>query len=154
MALNIKQQLLDEIIGHAEQDAPVEACGYLAGIDGHVKQVYRMTNADNSPEHYSFVPEEQFKAVKSFREEGLDLLGVYHSHPASPARMSQEDIRLAYDKNVSYVIVSLLEAKPVIKSFCFIGDRLQEEVISVVSSLPIHHPGGEGSAQKKGGKYE
>lgn len=109
--------IAEEIIAHARADAPIEVCGYLARQGEVVVKVVRLTNADASPEHFSLIPAEQFQAVKAMRAEGLTLAAVYHSHPASPARMSEEDIRLAVDKTLSYVIVSLAGAEPVIKSF-------------------------------------
>ena len=115
--IRIKSDVLNQIIEHAKYDAPVEACGYLGGNDDLVVKVFPMTNADNSPEHFSFKPEEQFKVMKQARNEGLKLIAVYHSHPATPARPSDEDIRLAYDSEISYVIVSLSETEPVVKSF-------------------------------------
>ncbi len=117
-----------EIVAHARQDAPLEACGYLAERDGVVARVYRLTTADASPEHFSLVPAEQFAAVRAMRRDGYRLRALYHSHPASPARMSQEDIRLAADPSLSYVIVSLAGAQPVVKSFT-LGDGVQEEVL-------------------------
>jgi proteasome lid subunit RPN8/RPN11 len=54
-------------------------------------------------------PEEQFAAVKDMRAAGLKLLAIWHSHPASPARMSAEDMRLAYTPDIVYVIVSLAD---------------------------------------------
>ncbi len=66
-----------------------------------------MTNADQSSEHYSFDPEEQFKVLREAQDLGLDLIAVYHTHPATPPRMSVEDIRLAYDTSIFYVIYSL-----------------------------------------------
>ena len=52
------------------------------------------------------------------RAEGLVPLGNWHSHPESPSRPSEEDKRLSYDKNASYMILSLMEVdKPVLNSF-------------------------------------
>ena len=65
------------------------------------------------------------------REMGIDLIAVYHSHPKSPARMSKEDIKLAYDPNVSYVIVSLMNNSEDIKSFT-IKDGIIEEELGVI----------------------
>jgi proteasome lid subunit RPN8/RPN11 len=62
-------------------------------------------------------PEDQFKVIADMRKTGLALLGNFHSHPATPARPSEEDIRLAFDPSLSYVIISLQEPEPVLKSF-------------------------------------
>jgi [CysO sulfur-carrier protein]-S-L-cysteine hydrolase len=130
MSLRITDQALAEIVAHARAEAPIEACGYLGERDGVVGRVIRLTNADASPEHYSLIPAEQFTSVRVLRREGWRLRAVYHSHPASPARMSAEDLRLALDRSLSYVIVSLAEAVPAIKSFRVDPTVGEEEIIA------------------------
>jgi len=115
--ISIKKDVLEQIIAHAKKDLPNEVCGYLAGNDGLVTYSYQLTNVDHSPEHFSFDPAEQFNAVKDARNKGLQILANYHSHPETPSRPSQEDIRLAYDPEIGYVIISLAAAEPVVKSF-------------------------------------
>ena len=105
------------MVAQAEKTAPVEACGILAGRDGLTEKLYEMTNADNSSEHFTMVPEEQFAVAKNMRAEGLEMLAVYHSHPATPARPSQEDIKLAVMPGATYVILSLAQEKPCAKAF-------------------------------------
>ena len=90
--------------------------------------LYKMTNVDASPEHFSFDPKEQFSVVKSARKEQCDLLGVYHSHPSSPARLSEEDLRLLNDPKMTYVIVSLKDEKPDVKAFSIVK---QDDTIEI-----------------------
>jgi len=125
--LRITSDVLADIVAHARQEAPIEACGYLAEKDGLTSRAYRMTNADASSEHFSLAPAEQFATVRAMRQDGYRLRAVYHSHPASPARMSEEDIRLAVDRSLSYVIVSLAGPEPVVKAFT-IGPDVEEEL--------------------------
>jgi proteasome lid subunit RPN8/RPN11 len=107
-----------ELIEHAREHAPLECCGLLAGIGSTAARCYRLTNTDSSAEHFSMDPKEQFVAVKDMRLSGLEMLAVYHSHPATPARMSDEDLRLAFTPGIRYIIVSLADpTQPVIKSF-------------------------------------
>jgi proteasome lid subunit RPN8/RPN11 len=113
--MKIPSEMVNQIVEQARAEAPDEACGYLAGRDGLAELRIPMTNVDHSSEHYSFDPREQFEAVKLARERELDLIAVYHSHPETPARMSQEDIRLANDTTVVYVIYSL--ATETVKGF-------------------------------------
>ena len=107
----IPQNIIDELISQARQDAPNETCGYLLGTsseDGDtVTENYEMENIDHSPEHFSFNPKDQFAALKYARSKGLRILANWHSHPASPSRPSQEDIRLANDPTIRYAILSL-----------------------------------------------
>jgi proteasome lid subunit RPN8/RPN11 len=115
--LVISKAVYDQIIAHANADLPNEACGYLAGTNNEVSVAYELTNVDHSIDHFSFDPAEQFKAIKDARSKDLEIVANYHSHPSSPARPSIEDIRLAYDPTISYVIVSLMAYIPVVKSF-------------------------------------
>ncbi|MDY3298856.1 M67 family metallopeptidase, partial [Selenomonas sp.] len=105
----------------AKSVAPVEDCGLLGGtIDGgekHVERVFFLTNTDHSPEHFSLDPQEQFAVVKELRAQGWQLLGNWHSHPATPSRPSEEDKRLAFDSTASYFILSLAGGEPVLNSF-------------------------------------
>ncbi|MDR2392974.1 MAG: M67 family metallopeptidase [Treponema sp.] len=123
------------LLAHARQGLPNEACGLLAGeVQGDakvIKKVYCLTNVDHSPEHFSMAPEEQFKAVADLRKNGLVLLGNFHSHPASPARPSEEDIRLAFDPTLSYLIISLQTGEPVLKSFLIRKGTVSEEALQV-----------------------
>lgn len=131
--LQITQDVYDAVITHALEVFPIEACGYLGEKDGVVSKAIAMTNADNSKEHFSFVPAEQFAVVKEFRAEGLHPSVVYHSHPETPARPSEEDIKLAYDPNISYVIVSLAEDEPVMKSFLIKNGTVEQEEIKIIA---------------------
>ena len=119
--MKIAQNIIDELIVQARLEAPVETCGYLLGISSPegdiVTENYPMENIDHSPEHFSFAPKEQFAALKYARSKGLKILANWHSHPASPSRPSQEDLRLANDPNIRYAILSLLDGEPRLNSF-------------------------------------
>lgn len=105
----LPKEIIDQMTEQAKKDAPVETCGYLLGRDGTVTENYPMTNIDHSPEHFSFDPKEQFAALRHARNHGLQILANWHSHPASPSRPSQEDLRLANDPSIRYAILSLHE---------------------------------------------
>ena len=79
--IKIPKKILNEMMQHAKHEFPNECCGYLAGTENKVSDCYRMTNIDQSPEHFSFDPKEQFEVVKKARKSGNQLLSVYHSHP-------------------------------------------------------------------------
>lgn len=121
------------MLEQARAQAPLEACGYLAGRDGLVERDYPLTNADASPEHFSFLPAEQFAAVRDLRTRGLAALAVWHSHPASPARPSAEDIRLASDPDIAYVILSLAGPAPALRSFRIRGGAVEEEPVEIAA---------------------
>jgi len=107
--MKIEQDIINQLIEQAKKDAPLETCGYLLGRDDAVVENYPMTNIDHSSEHFSFDPKEQFAALRYARANGLKILANWHSHPASPSRPSQEDLRLANDPTIRYAILSLFE---------------------------------------------
>ncbi|MDR2765476.1 MAG: M67 family metallopeptidase [Tannerella sp.] len=115
--IEIPQAIIDAIIRQSCDELPNEACGLLAGVDGVVKKHFPLENIDHSPEHFSFDPREQFRVLKEARAEGLRILANYHSHPSTPARPSDEDIRLAFDPDILYLIASLAGEQPVIRAF-------------------------------------
>lgn len=130
--MNIKHSVIQQLIQHAQSEAPIEACGYLAEQEGIVTAAFRMKNVDASPEHFSFDPAEQFATVRQMRTTGMRLRAVYHSHPATPARPSAEDIRLANDPSLSYVIVSLANTQPDVKSFHIRDGQVAVEALHVI----------------------
>ncbi len=130
--LQIPQKIINEIIDHARIGLPEEVCGYLAGSGNEVTRQFRLTNIDHSHEHFSFDPAEQFQAVREARKLGLEILANYHSHPATPARPSEEDIRLAFDPEISYIIISLAGSQVGIKSFKIRDSIVEKEEIVIV----------------------
>jgi proteasome lid subunit RPN8/RPN11 len=135
--LQMSQETVDAIIAHARAEAPIEACGYLAEQESVVVRHYPLTNRDASPEHFSLSPEEQFAAVRSMRAAGLRLRAIYHSHPASEARPSAEDIKLAYDPDISYVIVSLKDGNAAVRSFRIRAALVEQEDVEIVPVSPV-----------------
>lgn len=130
--MKIKKDIVEKIIAHAKKLTPIEACGYLASQDDIVSKHYELTNTDKSEEHFSFDPAEQFSTVKDARANGFEVCAVYHSHPATPARPSKEDIKLAYDPNISYVIASLADEGEDVKSFKIKDGQVTPEDIEII----------------------
>lgn len=118
LKLEIPNHIFSQMVEQAEAEAPIEACGILAGKGSRVKKLYEMTNTDKSSDHFLMEPAEQFRAAKRIRSAGLEMLAIYHSHPETPARLSAEDIRLALTPDVTYVILSLRDSsRPVVRGF-------------------------------------
>ena len=121
----IQQQLID----HAKRELPNECCGYITGADSQCKTVFEMTNVDKSPVHFSFDPKEQFSVIKEARKLGEKPLVVYHSHPESEARLSNEDLRLLNDPNMIYAIISLHNNVPDIKAYQIVNGDITNILI-------------------------
>ena len=131
--LLIPTNIHDELISHAKEGFPLEVCGILGGIGESVSAIYRMTNTDASNEHFMMEPKEQFSVVKDLRTKGLTMLAVYHSHPETPARPSEEDIQLALTPGVSHVIISVADLlQPVVKSFKIDQGKVTSEAMELI----------------------
>ena len=128
-------KLYDEIVQYAKEHLPEESCGLIAGeIDGDnktIKKVYFLENTDHAEDHFTLNPKEQLEAVKDMRKNGYKPLGNWHSHPSSPSRPSVEDIKLAYDKGASYMIVSFLTKAPVVNSFHIEENQYEKEDLRI-----------------------
>ncbi len=135
MILQIEEQIVTAILEHGRREEPNEACGYLAIKDGVIRRHIELTNIDAAPEHYSMDPAEQFAVIRQIREEGLRLAAVYHTHPESPARPSVEDIRLAHDSNIIYVIASLMAGVEPVRAFKIKGG---EVTVVPLQILAVH----------------
>lgn len=121
------------MLQQARAEAPVEACGILAGKDSMVEKLYKMTNVDNSSDHFMMEPKEQFAVVKDVRDAGLKMLAIYHSHPNTPARPSAEDIRLALTQDVVHVIVSLQNSNRLaVRGFIIKNGNVTEVLVRIV----------------------
>jgi proteasome lid subunit RPN8/RPN11 len=136
--MKIPQNVIEELIAQAQKDEPDESCGYLLGIispstgggqgEALVTESYWMENTDHSSEHFSFAPKDQFAALRYAREKGLRILANWHSHPASPSRPSQEDLRLANDPTIRYAILSLHEGVH-LNSFRILGGEVVDKEV-------------------------
>ena len=128
----IPADIYDGLIEHARRGFPLEVCGLLGGVNSVVENAFPMVNTDSSREHFMMDPREQFEVIKVLRSRGMSVQVIYHSHPDTPARLSEEDLRLALTPGVSYLIVSLADAnKPDVKSFRVEGGVAKAEPIVV-----------------------
>ena len=118
----------DELVAHARDDAPNECCGYLWGKEGVVEGVKRAENPRRSPYGYELDHRSLF-AANELDDEGFEV-GIYHSHPRSPAEPSQTDINLATYPHWRYLIVSL-ENEPVVRVWRIADGRVEEEELDV-----------------------
>ncbi len=129
--LRLSRVHLEAMVAHARAEAPNECCGVLAGRDGRVERVRPVANADRSPYTYRMDPHELLRAYREADEEGLEVLGYYHSHPATPAVPSRTDVARAADPFAVYVIVSLASEPPEVRAYRILDGRYRELELSV-----------------------
>jgi proteasome lid subunit RPN8/RPN11 len=103
-----KAEVLDAIVRHAREAAPDECCGLLLGRAGAILEAMRARNvADEPATRFLIDPAAHFTARRMARERGVEVVGFYHSHPASPAEPSARDIAEFQYPGHLYAIVGL-----------------------------------------------
>jgi proteasome lid subunit RPN8/RPN11 len=128
--MRISQTHWDELVAHARDEAPNECCGYVRARDGVIEDVVRAVNERSSPYGYELDHRSLF-AVNELDDQGFEV-GVYHSHPRSPAEPSETDINLASYPHWTYLIVSLQNGgEPVVRGWRIADGRVREEPVVV-----------------------
>jgi proteasome lid subunit RPN8/RPN11 len=126
------------MVGHAYDGLPDEACGLLVGrpgVGGQGGQVVRFEATENdarSSKVYTIPPLAHLKIERTAEAEGLEVIGVVHSHTHTDAYPSPTDVAQAPDPAWHYVIVSLRDEAPVLRSFRIVDGAVQEEPVTVV----------------------
>jgi len=131
--LKISQADYDQLRRHGEETYPHECCGVLLGSAGdsmrEVRAIVRAGNTrlDSLHNRYNIDPGELVRIQRHAREQNLDIVGFYHSHPDHPARWSSTDFAEAHWIGCSYVITSVQSGKASItNSFALVG-TLEED---------------------------
>jgi proteasome lid subunit RPN8/RPN11 len=141
--LKLNEHEYNAIRRHGEETYPHECCGALLG---HYEEVSRTviqsvrcgnTRSDSPHNRYHISPQELVRIQRQAREQALEIVGFYHSHPDHPARWSQTDLEEAHWIGCSYVITSVEGGKArVTNSFLLTGDieenkRFEDEAVEV-----------------------
>jgi len=105
--IQIRRDLFEQLLEHAAREPRGECCGLLAGERGVITLGIPARNVAGDPaKNYEIAPAEIVRMMREFRTQGLDFLGIYHSHPTGENRPSARDIELAYYSEAAYVILS------------------------------------------------
>lgn len=140
MTIAIPREILNKIHAHGQQAYPEEGAGLLLGhSNGDRRQVSGILELANSREdgarrnRYLFSPQDYLWGEEQAEQQGLEVLGVFHSHPDAPNRPSDYDREWAWP-SFSYVITSVQDGRPVeSRAWLLAGDRsgFQEEPIEI-----------------------
>ncbi len=111
--------VLDAIRQHGADAYPEEGCGFLLGTvtddgENRVRTIRRAENRQDErrTRRYQLTPDDYREADEAARKQGLDVVGVYHSHPDHPARPSETDLEEATFPGYTYVIVAVQDGTP------------------------------------------
>lgn len=135
--------VLERIRQHGADAYPEEGCGFLLGTvtdagENRVVSIRRVPNRQTNrrTHRYQLTGDDYRAADEAAREQGLDVVGTYHSHPDHPAEPSETDLEEATFPGFTYVIVSVRDGRPVkTTAWSLASDRSQfhEEEISIRS---------------------
>ena len=134
--LVVSKELVEQINAHVEEAYPGEGAGFLLGSEGVVTAIFALPNArEEEARHNRFLltPEDYMKAEMKAMELGVDLIGVFHSHPNCPNVPSEYDREWA-QPFFSYIITRVDERKVVNhRSWRLLEDRsgYDEEEITI-----------------------
>ena len=119
------------MVGLAYDGLPYEACGLLGGdpASGKVTVFYPCTNLAASSRVYTVDPKEHLRAERDAERRGLEIVGVMHSHTHTEAYPSLTDVAQAPDPTWHYVIVSLRDDAPTVRSYRIVDDAITEEPV-------------------------
>jgi proteasome lid subunit RPN8/RPN11 len=105
--IRVQDGVLFALQAHAQTQPEREHCGLLAGRDGVISLVLHAHNVAGDPAtQYEIAPAELFQLMREIRGAGLQLLGIYHSHPHGANEPSRTDIARAYYPDAAYFIIS------------------------------------------------
>jgi [CysO sulfur-carrier protein]-S-L-cysteine hydrolase len=120
-----------EMIGRAYDGYPLEACGLLVGRGETVQRFVACTNEAASARIYTIPPKELLRAELAAENDGMEIIGVFHSHTHSEPYPSPTDVERAPDPGWHYVIVSLKREAPETRSYRIVDGGISEERVAV-----------------------
>ena len=128
----VRRDVLDQIARHARDEAPNECCGLLIGTAESVRCARRARNVHASRTRFLIDPEDHFAALRQARARAEEVVGAYHSHPASAPVPSATDVADANDPRLIHLIVSLEDDVENIRAFRYLDGNFEPlELVSV-----------------------
>lgn len=130
------QECHAQMLAHALRGFPLEACGLFAGEvssdgSGTIRRFYPCENAAASAKLYTVAPRDHLRADRDAESNDWVILGVMHSHTHTDAYPSPTDVAQAPDPDWHYVIVSLRDDEPSLRSYRIVDEHITEEAVEV-----------------------
>ncbi len=130
--LQLDRTSFDAICAQALREYPLEMCGLIAGpTRDEAVRYYPCRNAAASARVYTLDPRDHLRAELDAEDDGLDIIGVVHSHTHSEPYPSPTDVGQAPDPAWHYVIVGLKRDAPELRSYRIVDGEIVEEAVSL-----------------------
>jgi proteasome lid subunit RPN8/RPN11 len=132
--LRLGERPYAQMVGHAYDGLPLEACGLLGGdpVTRTASVFYPCHNTAASAKVYTVDPKDHLHADRDAERRGLEVIGVMHSHTHTEAYPSPTDVAQAPDPAWHYVIVSLRQEAPVLRAYRIVDGEIAEEPVELV----------------------
>jgi proteasome lid subunit RPN8/RPN11 len=129
--LLLPQPVYDQMVAHCLTGLPDEACGLLGGdlARGQALTCYPTRNLAASAKLYTVDPKEHLRADRDAESLGNSIIGVFHSHTHTEAHPSPTDVAQAPDPEWHYILVSLRDIVPVVRSYRIVDGVITEEPV-------------------------
>jgi proteasome lid subunit RPN8/RPN11 len=130
--LRISEAVYQQMVGHCYDGLPLEAAGLIGGPggdpdNGKASICYPTDNIAQSSKLYTVDPKQHLRADRDAESKALEIIGVFHSHTHTDAYPSPTDVAQAPDPAWHYVLVSLRDIAPVVRSFRIVDGNISEE---------------------------
>ena len=127
--LRLAPHVYAQMVAHCYDELPLEGCGLLAGPPGRGQATvcYPTRNVAASARVYEVDPLQHLKADRDADSRGLEIIGVFNSHTHTDAYPSPTDVAQAPDPAWHYVLVSLRDLAPTVRSYRIVDGKITEE---------------------------
>ncbi|MDQ3807546.1 MAG: M67 family metallopeptidase [Thermoproteota archaeon] len=123
--ISLTADQIRKLVGIARDALPNESCALLLGNDDNIKKILKARNSDESPVRFSIEPKELIHAYSFAESIGMQVIAIFHSHPANPWP-SSTDVRFMEINPIIWVIYSTTCGE--LKAFLYDDDQLLKEV--------------------------
>jgi len=133
--LRLTNTVYQRLVGHCYDGLPLEACGLVGGdpATGKATLCYPTRNLAASSRIYTVDPKQHLQADRDAESRGQEIIGVFHSHTHTDAYPSPTDVRQAPDPTWHYILVSLRDIAPVLRSYRIVDGNITEEPVVLES---------------------
>lgn len=128
----ISRPLVNKVFAHAQRMLPKECVGVLSGQGREATAWHPLTNIAGDDRSFLANPEEQIRLFRSLREQGREVVAIYHSHPRGPAQPSSLDRELATYPDALLLIVGMqTDGRLEINGFLAHDGRMEQQELTI-----------------------
>ncbi len=121
-----------QMLQHIRTCLPEEACGLIGGIENQAVLIFPIENEFHSPVRFRMKPEEQLTVFLTLEQNGLDLIGIYHSHPTGPDFPSETDRSEFAYPGTAYLIWYPLDADWKVRAYQMYDEQFIKIPLKVI----------------------